>query len=123
MDEEKLYDLIDVYRDPPNFGKLEKFDLEEEGYSPSCGDRFKLYLCINDGIIRKASFDGNGCVISTVSASKLCSFVIGKTPSEVKQLTFSDIKKILGIDNISASRVKCATVALEAIKSAVNRAI
>ena len=123
MDEEKLYDLIEVYRNPPNFGKPESFDIEEEGYSPSCGDRFKVYLCINKKTIEKVSFDGAGCVISTVSASKLCGFVVGKTAEEVEKLTVEDVKNILGIGTISAARVKCATVALGAIKSALKKAV
>lgn len=116
MEDEKFYELVELYRNPEHFGKLEKYDYSGEGYSASCGDKFSVYLEIKDGIIKNASFSGRGCVISTVSLSKLCSFLIGKKADEVKGLNLESIKKLIGIDDISISRIKCATVGLDALK-------
>ena len=116
MEDDKFYELVELYRNPEHFGKLEKYNYSEAGYSPSCGDKFFVYLDIENGIVKNASFDGKGCVISTVSLSKLCRFLINKPLKEIKSMELKDIKNLLGIEDLSISRVKCATVGLDAVK-------
>ena len=116
MEDDKFYELVELYRNPEHYGKLSKYNYSEEGYSPSCGDKFSVYLEVENGLIKDASFDGKGCVISTVSLSKLCDFLIDKQIKEVEKMELKDIENLLGIKDISISRVKCATVGLEAIK-------
>jgi nitrogen fixation NifU-like protein len=121
MEDEKFYELIDVYRNPPNKGKLEDFDVSEEGYSSTCSDRFTVYIKFDGNKIKKSSFDGVGCVISTISASRLCDALVGKTAEEAQSMTIEDIKKLIGVDQISISRTKCATIALETVKNALSK--
>jgi NifU-like protein involved in Fe-S cluster formation len=121
MDEDKYYELIDIYKNPEHSGKLQDFDVSEEGYSTSCGDTFNVYLKMENGTIKEASFEGNGCIISTVSISKLCSEVVGKSSDKVNSMGLEDVKRIIGIDHISASRVGCALVGLETIKKALAK--
>ncbi len=116
MEDDKFYELVELYRNPEHYGKLSKYNYSEEGYSPSCGDKFSVYLEVENGLIKDASFDGKGCVISTVSLSKLCDFLIDKQIKEVEKMELKDIENLLGIKDISISRVKCATVGLDAIK-------
>ena len=116
MGDDKFYELVELYRNPEHYGKLSKYNYSEEGYSPSCGDKFSVYLEVENGLIKDASFDGKGCVISTVSLSKLCDFLIDKQIKEVEKMELKDIENLLGIKDISISRVKCATVGLDAIK-------
>jgi NifU homolog involved in Fe-S cluster formation len=116
MEDDKFYELVELYRNPDHYGKPSHYNYSDEGYSPSCGDKFSVYLDVENGIVKDASFDGKGCVISTVSLSKLCSFLIGKPLKEVKEMELKDIKNLLGIEDISISRVKCATVGLDAVK-------
>jgi nitrogen fixation NifU-like protein len=121
MDEEKYYDFIDLYKDPEHKGKPEAFDLSEEGYSTSCGDSFNVYIKLDGDRIRDVSFEGNGCIISTVSISKLCGYAVGKNIEDVKKLGLDDIKKLIGIEHISTSRIGCAMVGLETIKKALAK--
>jgi NifU-like protein involved in Fe-S cluster formation len=116
MEDDKFYELVEIYRNPEHYGKLDKFNYSETGYSPSCGDKFSVYLDIENGVVKDASFDGKGCVISTVSLSKLCSFLIGRSLKEIERMGLKDIEKMVGIGDISISRVKCATVGLDAVK-------
>ncbi len=116
MEDEKFYELVELYRNPENYGKPKKYNYSEEGFSASCGDRFKLYLEIEEGVIKDASFEGSGCVISTVSISKLCGFLKGRKIKDVEDMNLESIKKLIGIDELSISRIKCATVGLDAVK-------
>ncbi|MGH8477820.1 MAG: iron-sulfur cluster assembly scaffold protein, partial [Methylococcales bacterium] len=61
--------IFDHNRNPRNFHIMENANRTVEGYNPLCGDRLTLYLNVQDGIIRDASFQGSGCAISTASVS------------------------------------------------------
>jgi NifU-like protein involved in Fe-S cluster formation len=120
MDESKYYEFIDLYKNPEHFGKLKDFDASEENYSSSCGDKFVVYIKMDSGSIRDISFEGNGCIISTVSLSKLCGAIIGKRTAEVDNMQISDVKKLIGVDQISLSRIPCAMIGLETVKKALK---
>ncbi|MCL5101644.1 MAG: iron-sulfur cluster assembly scaffold protein [Candidatus Parvarchaeota archaeon] len=120
MDEEKYYEFVDLYKNPEHFGKLKEFDISEEDYSSSCGDRFNVYLKIEKDKIKDASFEGSGCIISTVSVSKVCGYILGKSLTDVKGMGLEDVKKIVGVNQISISRIPCAMIGLETIKKALN---
>ena len=53
-----------------------------EGYNPLCGDKLKLFLKMEDDIVKDVSFVGSGCAISTASASLMTESLKGKTREE-----------------------------------------
>lgn len=116
------YDMVDVYKNPHHYGKLKEFDLHSEGSSSSCSDSFVVYVKTDTGKISDISFEGSGCVVSTVSMSKVCDFLVGKDISVIKDMGLEDIKKLIGVDNISMNRVNCAMIGLKTIKKAVSGA-
>ena len=106
-----------------------------EGFNPLCGDRLKLYLKLEDGIVKDVSFEGSGCAISTASASLMTESLKGKTKEEAAKLlekfhelltTDSPVTKDLGKLVVFCgvrdypARVKCATLAWHTLKSALN---
>ena len=89
-----MFDLRDLYqqvivdhnKSPRNFGKLEFFNHEADGYNPLCGDRLHVYLNVNDeGLIEDVSFEGEGCAISVASASLMTDTLKGRPVSEFQQ--------------------------------------
>jgi len=87
-------ELNDLYRDvildhnrrPRNFGGLEPADASAEGFNPMCGDRLTLRLQMADDKIGEIRFEGQGCAISTASASLMTEAVKGKTAAQALQL-------------------------------------
>ena len=72
--------ILDHNRQPSNFGALDPADASAEGFNPMCGDRLTLRLRMNDGnAIDDIRFEGQGCAISTASASLMTEAVKGKT--------------------------------------------
>jgi len=61
--------ILDHSKRPRNCHSMEGANRKAEGYNPLCGDKLKLYLKVEDGIVHDASFEGSGCAISTASAS------------------------------------------------------
>jgi nitrogen fixation NifU-like protein len=103
-------DLNDLYRDvildhnrrPRNFGGLEPADASAEGFNPLCGDRLTLRLRMADDKIGEIRFEGQGCAISTASASLMTEAVKGKTPAQARQL-FERVHALLTEDGKPSS--------------------
>ena len=110
--------ILDHYKHPHNFGELEDADLEFEDLNPLCGDELRVQLRTDDeGRIEAVRFSGQGCAISQASASMVSDEVKGMTPEELLRLDKSFVLELLGID-ISATRMKCALLALKVLKGA-----
>ena len=88
--------ILDHTRRPRNFGRLAGANRCAEGFNPLCGDNVTLYLKLVDSVIEDARFEGNGCAISTASASLMTEALKGKTLDEVQAL-FGAIHSLLTV--------------------------
>ncbi|MGH2984249.1 MAG: iron-sulfur cluster assembly scaffold protein [Solirubrobacterales bacterium] len=118
MDELYRDQILEHYKRPHNFGRLDDFDLEFEDSNPFCGDEQHVFLKLGvDGKIAEVSFEGQGCAISTAATSLLTDELEGMTPEEILALPKDYVLELLGID-ISATRLKCALLGLKVVKGA-----
>ncbi|QQG49385.1 MAG: SUF system NifU family Fe-S cluster assembly protein [archaeon] len=112
--------ILDYYRNPRNFGKLEKFDIESHDTNPLCGDEVDMQIKVGDGSsIDQIKFSGKGCAISLASASMLTELAKGKKLDWVKVLSKEDVFKMLGNPELGPSRVKCALLGMKVLKTGV----
>jgi nitrogen fixation NifU-like protein len=114
-----LYErLVSIYKNPKNSGVLKDANVIIESKNESCGDEVKIYMIVENNIIKKALFQAKGCVISKASASLLLEYLEGKSVKSIKRLNEKHIFSLIGIDlSNNPVRIKCATLALNAIKS------
>ncbi|MFL5692177.1 MAG: Fe-S cluster assembly sulfur transfer protein SufU [Ktedonobacteraceae bacterium] len=103
--------ILDHYRNPRNYGKLEQPTVHAEDSNPLCGDQLGIDLLIEGDRISEVRFKGRGCAISQAAASMLSEMIEGKSVEEVVRLGKDDILEALGID-ISPARTKCAFLSL-----------
>jgi nitrogen fixation protein NifU and related proteins len=118
--DEQLYreQILEHYKHPQNFGRLEEFDLEYEDSNPFCGDEQHVWIRLDeDDRVAEVRFEGKGCAISTAATSLLTEELAGKTRQELLALPKAFVLDLLGIE-ISATRIKCALLGLKVVKSA-----
>jgi nitrogen fixation NifU-like protein len=107
--------ILDHYKNPRNFGRLEGADISHEEYNPLCGDLVGMDFRVKDGVIDEVRFHGRGCAISQASASLLTERLQGMPLDEARQISRDDVLDELGID-ISPARLKCALLSLKVLK-------
>jgi nitrogen fixation NifU-like protein len=137
-------DLADLYRDvivdhnrrPRNFGRLAVASHSAEGNNPLCGDKLHVFVDMKDDIIRDIRFEGQGCAISTASASLMTEAVKGRTRAQVAglyervhcMLTRHDSEVDAGLGKLAALagvrefpvRVKCASLCWHTLNAALS---
>jgi nitrogen fixation protein NifU and related proteins len=110
--------ILEHYKRPHNFGRLDDADLEYEDTNPFCGDEQHVYLKLDDdNRVTEVAFEGQGCAISTAATSLLTDELVGRTREEILRMPKEEVLELLGID-ISATRMKCAMLGLKVVKSA-----
>lgn len=97
-------------------GVLERPSLEARLVNPLCGDEVKIEVRIENNVVQEAVYSGNGCVISQVSASYIAEKIEGLSLEEVRKIKADDILEILDI-SLSPSRLKCALLSFEVLKT------
>jgi nitrogen fixation NifU-like protein len=128
--------ILDHNRQPRNFGPLEPADASVEGFNPMCGDHLTLRLRLNQDTISDIRFEGQGCAISTASASLMTEAVKGKNRDEalklfdrIHQLLTDDaappaeeLGKLAALSGVREypARVKCASLCWHTLASALK---
>ena len=87
MDELYRDQILEHYKRPHHFGRLENFDLEFEDSNPFCGDEQHVFLKLDgEGKVTGVAFEGQGCAISTAATSLLTDELEGLTREEILAL-------------------------------------
>ncbi|AMM94986.1 SUF system NifU family Fe-S cluster assembly protein [Peribacillus simplex] len=128
--------IMDHYKKPRNKGMLEDGSMTIDMNNPTCGDRIRLTMKIEDGKVNDVKFDGDGCSISMSSASMMTQAIKGKDVETALAMseTFSlmiqgkeyddemdlgDIEALQGVSKFPA-RIKCATLAWKAMEKGLK---
>ena len=140
-DLQELYQemVLDHSNRPRNYRKLEGEHHSLEGYNPLCGDKYTVYLKVDDGVITDIGFQGSGCAISKASTSMMTEGVKGKNIEAVQEIfdlfhqmitrnpetTFEPDEKLGDLEILSGVaefpvRVKCAVLSWHTLRAALE---
>lgn len=64
--------------------------------NPVCGDRIKVQLHIEDGVIKKANYAAWGCATSLATGNVFCSHINGAACSDIQSMDKEHIENMLG---------------------------
>lgn len=114
--EEDIYreTILELYKNPENFGKLRKYTNSNRSYNATCGDDITIYVLARDGKIEDIRFEGKGCALCIASSSMLTEEVKGKSIEDIMKMKRENITNMMGMD-VGPVRVKCVMLPLESL--------
>ncbi|NNM87918.1 MAG: SUF system NifU family Fe-S cluster assembly protein [Phycisphaerae bacterium] len=130
--------ILDHAKKPRNFHTMPDSAHAADGHNPLCGDRLRVFVRVENGVIEDVSFTGSGCAISTASASMMTEALNGKSLADA-QAIFESFHNLLTTGNHADKdeellgklavfggvrefpvRVKCATLAWHTLQAALQ---
>jgi len=108
---------IDYYIRKLNVGVIEGAEAVDS-FTGLCGDSMKVYLKVEEGLIKDAKFQAIGCAGAFASGSAVTEMVKGKTLKEVEKITEQDIIKDL--EEIPGPKIHCARLAVDALRKSIE---
>jgi len=129
--------ILDHNKRPRNKGKVDSPTNEAEGHNPLCGDQVHVTIHTLDGKIENIAFEGQGCAISTASASLMTEAVKGKTLREAEAIfrefqtmvttpddgnLHEDLGEMIALAGVRdyPVRIKCATLPWHTLHAALS---
>ncbi len=136
--------ILDHNRKPRNYGPLAEPAVHAEGHNPLCGDDVTVWVKTEGERVTDIGFIGEGCAISRASASIMTTVVKGQTqhdavalmdqfqavltgasapaPDVATPAALRPLAPLFGVSRFP-QRVKCATLAWHAFRTALHQAI
>lgn len=116
--EEYSQKVMDHFMNPRNVGEIENADGVGTVGNPVCGDIMKMYLKIENNVIKDAKFKTFGCGAAVATSSMATELIIGKTLEEALDITNSTVAEAL--DGLPPVKMHCSNLAQQAVKAAID---
>ena len=108
--------ILDHYKNPHNFGRMQDPDFKASDTNPLCGDHIELQVKLKDGRVNDAKFIGRGCAISQASASLLTDLIKGMSIEQLRRFDKEQLLEAMGNPDLGPVRIKCALLSLKTLK-------
>ena len=132
--------ILDHNKRPRNYGEIAEAEHRAEGNNPLCGDRLIVDVTLDADRVVDVKFRGQGCAISTASASLMTEAIKGKTVDDANALFELFHEMLTGDPSVPAQvsselgklavfsgvrefpiRVKCATLPWHTLRAALRQ--
>lgn len=111
-------ETMERFLNPKHLGEMKDANGIGEVGNPRCGDQMKVYIKVDKGEIKKASFQTLGCVAAIATSDVICEMVIGKSIKEALKITEKEM--IEKLENLPAVKVHCSSLAINGLKKAID---
>ena len=109
--------VMDHFANPRNVGELPNANGIGQVGNPKCGDIMKIYMYIEDDVIKDVRFKTFGCGAAIATSSISTEMVKGKTIQEALDLSNKAVTEAL--DGLPREKLHCSVLAEEGIRSAI----
>lgn len=110
--------VMDHFRNPRNVGEIPDADGVGEIGNVSCGDVMKIFIKVQDDIIRDVKFQTFGCGSAIATSSMVTEMVKGKTLDEAERITNKAVAEAL--DGLPPEKMHCSNLAADALHKAIK---
>ena len=110
--------VMDHFTNPRNVGEIPDANGVGTVGNAKCGDIMRMFLKVEDGVIKDVKFKTFGCGAAIATSSMATEMVKGKTLKEALQLTNKAVAEAL--DGLPPVKMHCSLLAEEAIHAAVE---
>lgn len=109
--------VMDHFMNPRNIGEIDGASGVGTVGNSRCGDIMRVYLDIQDGVVRDAKFKTFGCAAAVATSSMATELVRGKTVEQALQVTNRAVLEAL--DGLPPAKVHCSLLAEQALQAAL----
>ena len=110
--------VMDHFANPRNVGEIENANGVGEVGNAKCGDIMRIYLDVQDDIIKDVKFKTFGCGAAIATSSMVTELVMGKTLDEA--LTISNEAVAEALDGLPPAKMHCSNLAADALHEAIK---
>lgn len=110
--------VMDHFSNPRNVGELSDANGMGEVGNAKCGDIMRIYLKVEDGIIKDVSFKTFGCGAAIATSSIVTEMVKGKTINEALEISNQAVAEALG--GLPPAKMHCSNLAADALHEAIK---
>lgn len=110
--------VMEHFANPRNVGEMKDANGVGEVGNSKCGDIMRMYIKVEDNVIRDVSFMTFGCGAAIATSSMATELIKGKTIDEALKLTNKAVMEAL--DGLPPVKVHCSVLAEQAIKAALS---
>lgn len=109
--------VMDHFMNPRNVGEIENADGVGEVGNVKCGDIMRIYISVENEVIKDVKFKTFGCGSAIAASSVATEMIMGKTIEEALALTNKEVVDELG--GLPPVKVHCSVLAEQALKAAI----
>ncbi len=110
--------VLDHVKNPRNVGELPEANARARVRSSADGDMLQLHLRIEDDVVEQARFKVFGCGAAIATGSMLTELVVGKTLSQLREITNEQLSERMG--GLPPEKIHCSVLAEQAIQAAIQ---
>ena len=110
--------VMDHFTNPRNVGEIENASGVGTVGNAKCGDIMRMYLQVEDGIIKDVKFKTFGCGAAIATSSMATELVKGKSLKDALRLTNQAVVDALG--GLPPVKIHCSVLAEEALRAALE---
>jgi len=110
--------VMDHFANPRNVGEIENANGVGEVGNAKCGDIMRIYLDVQDNIIKDVKFKTFGCGAAIATSSMVTELVMGKTLEEALKISNDAVAEAL--DGLPPAKMHCSNLAADALHEAIK---
>jgi nitrogen fixation NifU-like protein len=108
------------WRKPRYRGDLPNATAVAEDVNPLCGDRVRVSVRVEDGMVAEARFTGDSCAICTASADVVTELATGRSTAAASRLGADDVLDVLRAE-VRPTRMRCVSLPVSVLGMALAR--